>query len=153
VCGTGPVPDDLQATVAAHPWCRLAPDLSDGELAGQLAGADLFVLCTRTRAGTVACGEGFGLVLLEAQLAGTPVVAPAHGGSGDAYLPGVTGVAPVDESPSALCAALAPLLSDTRRRAEMGRAAAAWSRARFEPDSYARQVVQTLLGDPPTLAG
>jgi glycosyltransferase involved in cell wall biosynthesis len=146
VCGTGPVPDDLRATVAAHPWCRLTPDLSDHDLAARLAGADLFVLCTRTRAGTVASGEGFGLVLLEAQLAGTPVVAPAHGGSGDAYLPGITGVAPVDETPAALCAALAPLLSDERRRSELGRAAAAWSRSRFEPAAYDRQIVRTLLG-------
>jgi phosphatidyl-myo-inositol dimannoside synthase len=149
VCGSGPVPDDLRAEVAAYPWCRLMPDLSDHDLAGQLAGADLFVLCTRTRAGAGACGEGFGLVLLEAQLAGTPVIAPAHGGSSDAFLPGVTGVAPVDETPSALCAVLAPLLADAGRRAEMGRAAAAWSRARFEPATYSRQIVRALLGEEP----
>lgn len=149
VCGTGPVPDELRAAVAAHPWCRLLADLSDRDLADQLAGADLFVLCTRTRAGTAACGEGFGLVLLEAQLAGTPVVAPAHGGSGDAFLRDVTGVAPVDETPSALCAVLAPLLADASRRVELGHAAAAWSRARFEPGAYGRRVVRTLLGEAP----
>jgi glycosyltransferase involved in cell wall biosynthesis len=148
VCGRGPVPDDLRAAVAAHPWCRLAADLSDQDLAGQLGGADLFVLCTRTRAGRGACGEGFGLVLLEAQLAGTPVVAPAHGGSSDAFLPEVTGVAPVDETPVALCAVLASLLADARRRAEWGRAAAAWSRARFEPVAYGRRVVRALLDEP-----
>jgi len=150
VCGSGPVPDDLRAAVAAHPWCRLMADLSDHDLAAQLAGADLFVLCTRTSAGPGACGEGFGLVLLEAQLAGTPVVAPAHGGSSDAFLAAVTGVAPSDETPSALCAVLAPLLADAQRRAEMGRAAADWSRARFEPVGYGRHVVRSLLGEAPS---
>ena len=48
----------------------------------------------RPRCGRRAVGEGFGLVLLEAQAAGTPVIAPAYGGSREAYVEGVTGVAP-----------------------------------------------------------
>jgi phosphatidyl-myo-inositol dimannoside synthase len=155
VCGSGPVPDDLRAAVAPHPWCELAADLSDRELAGQMARAYLFVLCTRTRAGAGSCGEGFGLVLLEAQLAGTPVVAPAHGGSGDAFVPDVTGVAPMDETPQALAAVLGPLLADRRRRAELAQAAAAWARSRFEPARYGRRIIQTLLDDGalPAMAG
>ena len=47
-------------------------------------------------------GEGFGLVLLEAQAAGTPVIATAYGGSHEACIEGVTGVAPADESAEAL---------------------------------------------------
>jgi glycosyltransferase involved in cell wall biosynthesis len=146
VCGTGPVPARLAAIVARHPWCRVRADLTDTELAAQLAGADLFVLGTRTRPGAAASGEGFGLVLLEAQLAGTPVVAPAYGGSQDAYQPGITGLAPVDESPEALAAVLAALVRDPARRAGMARAAAAWSRERFEPVAYGRHMVEMLLG-------
>ncbi|NDL57651.1 glycosyltransferase family 4 protein [Phytoactinopolyspora mesophila] len=146
VCGTGPVPADLRAATLPYSWCRLAPDLSDSDLAVQLAGADLFVLCTRTQAGAVASGEGFGLVLLEAQLAGTPVIAPAHGGSDDAFLRDITGVAPVDETPQALSAVLAPLLKDGPRRARMGRAAATWSRTRFEPREYGERIIHALLG-------
>ena len=89
-------------------WCasilaaRSRPGLSDRELARQLAGADLFVLATRSRGGRHTSGEGFGLVLLEAQVAGTPVVAPAHGGSHDAYIEGITGLAPMDETAGSL---------------------------------------------------
>jgi glycosyltransferase involved in cell wall biosynthesis len=146
VCGSGPVPPGLAALVDATPFCRLGTGLSDVELARALAGAGLLVLATRTRAGGNAYGEGFGMVLMEAQLAGTPIVAPAYGGSGDAYQPGLTGVAPVDESPEALAAALRPLLDGNELRARMGRAAADWSRARFDPDAYAHHAVATLLG-------
>ncbi len=86
VCGSGQPPPDLLAHVRRYPWCTIRPGLADRELAVQLARSDLFVLATRTRSGRRPCGEGFGLVLLEAQVAGTAVVGPAHGGSPDAYL-------------------------------------------------------------------
>lgn len=145
VCGSGPVPPDLAARVAPHPWCRIEADLCDQTLAEHLAAADLFVLATRTRFGAAACGEGFGLVLLEAQLAGTPVIAPAYGGSSDAFQFGLTGLAPINESPEALASVLARLLADNQRRTEMARAAATWSRTRFEPTAHGRHVVETLL--------
>ena len=83
---------------------HLRPGLTDHDLAAQFAASDLFVLASRTRSGRRPCGEGFGLVLLEAQVAGTAVVGPAHGGSPDAYLDGVTGATPRDESAAALAA-------------------------------------------------
>ncbi|HEV7896631.1 MAG TPA: glycosyltransferase family 4 protein [Planosporangium sp.] len=148
VCGSGPVTPALRKAVAPYPWCRLRPGLTDQMLAQQLASADLFVLATRTRSGANACGEGFGLVLLEAQLAGTAVVVPAYGGSGEAFQPGITGLAPLDETPEALAAVLASLLADDQRRAEMGRAAVAWARTRFEPIAYGENLLRTLLRHP-----
>ena len=94
VCGSGDPPTSLRHLVSGYPWCVLRPNLSDNDLARELAAADLFVLATQTRSGRRAVGEGFGLVLLEAQAAGTPVIAPAFGGSRDAYIDGVTGMAP-----------------------------------------------------------
>lgn len=145
VCGSGPPPPDLTRLTRDHPWCTVRAGLADRELAGQLAAADLFVLATRTRPGRLACGEGFGLVLLEAQLAGTPVVAPAHGGAPDAYQDGVTGTAPIDETPAALADVLGPLLKDPARLGQMGRRAAAWAAGRFDPDQYAALAVARLL--------
>lgn len=146
VCGNGPVPDELAGLVAAAPSCTVLADLDDGALAEQFAAADIFVLATRTRSGSDASGEGFGLVLLEAQLAGTPVVAPAFGGSGDAFQPGLTGVAPIDESARSLADTLAILVNDEPLRRRMSEAAATWSRSRFAPDVHRRQIVQTLVG-------
>jgi glycosyltransferase involved in cell wall biosynthesis len=105
----------------------------------------LFVLASQTRIGRRAVGEGFGLVLLEAQAAGTPVVAPAHGGSREAYVEGVTGVAPSDESAEALTRTLQGLLKDPARLEWMGRQAAQWTQQAFAPERYARLAVRRLL--------
>jgi phosphatidyl-myo-inositol dimannoside synthase len=145
VGGSGEPPTDLLAHVGDYPWCRLRPGLSDLELANQLAASDLFVLATRTRSGRRPFGEGFGLVLLEAQVAGTAVVGPAHGGSPGAYLDGVTGATPRDESVAALSHVLDELLREPARLAHMGALGAAWARASFAPDRYAALAVDRLL--------
>ncbi|MGH3401403.1 MAG: glycosyltransferase family 4 protein [Streptosporangiaceae bacterium] len=145
VCGSGAVPDELQRFAGVRPGCTIRPNLPDRELARELAAADLFVLATRTRRGTHPSGEGFGLVLLEAQVAGTAVVGPAFGGSSDAYLDGVTGATPADESAEALTRTLAGLLDDPWRLAQMGKQAAEWARGYFAPELYASRVLARLL--------
>lgn len=145
VCGSGKPPDDLLTHTSALPWCSLRPGLTDHDLAAQFAASDLFVLASRARHGRRPCGEGFGLVLLEAQLAGTAVVGPALGGSLDAYLDGVTGVTPRDESAAALAQVLHDLLSQPGKLREMGLLGAQWAGKRFVPDRYAGLVVDRLL--------
>ncbi len=145
LCGSGQPTPELQRLVGEHDCCTLRAGLSDGELAGQLAMADLFVLATRTRTGRKPAGEGFGLVLLEAQVAGTAVVGPAYGGSHAAFIDGITGIAPQDESAEALTALLDSLLQDPGRLAQMGKRAAEWSRERFAPTCYATHAVAKLL--------
>jgi phosphatidyl-myo-inositol dimannoside synthase len=145
VYGSGAPPAELLRLVSEHSWCVLRPGLSDDDLARELAAADLFVLATQTRSGRGSVGEGFGLVLLEAQAAGTPVIAPAYGGSHEAYVEGVTGVAPADESAEALTRTLDDMLKDPDRLAWMGRHAAQWSRQAFAPEHYAQLAVRRLL--------
>jgi phosphatidyl-myo-inositol dimannoside synthase len=145
ICGTGEVPTELLRLVGKHQNCSLMPNLTDEDLARQFASADLFVLATRTRPGRQPSGEGFGLVLLEAQVTGTPVVAPAYGGSHDAYIHGVTGDAPIDETTSALGDVLLRLLHDPDHLARMSKHAAEWARERFAPDRYAALAVDRLL--------
>ena len=145
ICGSGNPPADLLRLVSEYSWCVLRPGLSDDDLARELAAADLFVLATQTRSGRGAVGEGFGLVLLEAQAAGTPVIAPAYGGSREAYIEGVTGVAPADESAEALTRTLHDLLKDPARLAWMGGHAAQWTRQAFAPERYAQLAVRRLL--------
>jgi glycosyltransferase involved in cell wall biosynthesis len=145
ICGTGEPPAEMMWLVAEHDWCTLRAGLSDEDLAYELAKADLFVLATRTRRGRRAQGEGFGLVLLEAQVAGTPVIVPAHGGSCGAYVEGVTGAAPTDETAGALTGVLRETLEDPARLGWMGKRAAEWARESFAPERYTQLVVRRLL--------
>jgi phosphatidylinositol alpha-1,6-mannosyltransferase len=145
ICGSGNAQGDLLRLISEYSWCVLRSGLSDDDLARELAAADLFVLATQTRKGRGSVGEGFGLVLLEAQAAGTPVIAPAHGGSREAYVEGVTGIAPVDESVEALTRTLHDLLKDSARLEWMGRQATQWTRQAFAPERYAQLAVKRLL--------
>lgn len=145
VCGSGEPSPELERLVHQYPFCTLRPGCTDQQLADQLAQADLFVLATRTRVGRSSSGEGFGLVLLEAQIAGTPVIAPAYGGSHDAYLDRITGFTPIDESAEEMAEILEQMLSNPDRLAAMGGRAAQWARECFDPDNYASQAVARLL--------
>jgi phosphatidylinositol alpha-1,6-mannosyltransferase len=145
ICGTGEAPRELRALLCRYPFCHLRVGLSDSELASQLAAADIFVLATRMRGGRKPCGEGYGMVLQEAQLAGAPVVAPAYGGSHEAFVEGLTGVAPVDEKAETLADVLRDLLDDTKRLAQMSDDAAEWAYQRLFPPRYAELVLNRLL--------
>jgi phosphatidyl-myo-inositol dimannoside synthase len=145
VCGCGEAPTELRRLLARYDWCTLLIGLSDRDLALQLASADLLILATRTRRSRHPYGEGFGMVLLEAQVAGTPVVAPAYGGSSDAFIDHVTGIAPADESADALRNILGWLLKDPAQLEHMGRQAADWARQCFAPEIYARRAVKALM--------
>ncbi|WP_230203067.1 glycosyltransferase family 4 protein [Parafrankia discariae] len=146
VAGHGPAPEDMLTLIRAHEDVIVHETPGDADLARLYAAADLFVLCTRTRPRPPYGGEGYGMVLLEAQLAGCPVVGPARGGSGDAYQDGLTGVTPRDESAEALSAVLIDLLADGPRLARLGRQAAEWAEATTRPQDYTGRVFSTLTG-------
>ena len=89
IAGRGPVTSELARAVEASDWLHLVTSPSDQELDRLYLQSDVFVLATRTGLQRGAqSGEGFGIVLVEAVLAGLPVIAPAFGGSADAYLEG-----------------------------------------------------------------
>ena len=65
-------------------------------------------------------GEGFGIVYVEAAACGRPVLASAEGGAPETILPGQTGLLVDPRSPESVARAIADLLSDSSRAAEMG---------------------------------
>ena len=85
------------------------------DLAALYPVADVCVVPSRT--------ESFGLVALEAQASGTPVVASAVGGLLDVVADGVTGYLVEDRSPRAFADRLARILSDDALRLRLGDAA------------------------------
>lgn len=91
--------------------------------------------------------ESFGLVALEAQACGTPVVATDVGGLGKAVCDGRTGLLIDGHSPADWATALEQLFDDERTRRDLGRAAALYAQgfgwqhtAELTADSYQRAV-------------
>jgi len=90
------------------------------ELTGLYAAADLVVVPSLY--------EPFGLVALEAQLAGAPVAVSDTGGLAELVQPGVTGLRFAPQSPAAIAAVVREVVADpaaARRRAEAARRRAA----------------------------
>lgn len=83
--------------------------------------------------------EPFGLVAVEAQLAGTPVAVADTGGLAELVEPGVTGVRFGCQDPAALAAAVAGLLRDPAVAARLAAAAQQRARTGFSWDEVARQ--------------
>ena len=149
LAGRGPIPEALRAMGSSRPWLQVVESPTDAELAELYRRACLFVLATRTRAGRrCAYGEGFGIVLAEAQLAGVPVVGPASGGSGDAFVDRYTGRRVSDESPGALAAVMAEMLESATVLASYGAHAADWAKLTFDPVAFGSRLEQTLFGAP-----
>lgn len=96
---------------------RFPGQVNNAELRQWYQLADLFVLPVIPVAGDV---EGFGIVLLEANLQGTPVVAARIGGIPDAVVDGETGRLVEPEDWVAMRDVLAELLRDQGLRQAMG---------------------------------
>lgn len=102
---------DLNVELGLQDVVRFVPTVSQRELADWYAAA------------TVACvpshNESFGLVAIEAQACGTPVVAARVGGLSTAVSDGVTGVLVDGHDPADYASALHPLLTDPGLRDAM----------------------------------
>jgi phosphatidylinositol alpha-1,6-mannosyltransferase len=129
--------------VAEH--VRFLGRVPDASLPELYAAVDVMVMVSRQEDDTGDV-EGFGLVLLEAQACGTPVVAGASGGMPDALVPGETGLLAPPRDPAALATALGDLLGDRDRLRRMGEAAAAHARTRTWPRTTA--IIARALGEP-----
>lgn len=90
---------------------------------------DLFVLANREVDGDI---EGFGMVLVEAQACGKPVIAGNSGGTGETMLPGETGLLVDCRNPKLIADAIIQLLEDPERGRTMGHRAAQWVRETFD---------------------
>ena len=123
-------------TTGSVPWEDLPAHYDAG---------DVFAMPCRTRRGGLEV-EGLGIVFLEASATGLPVVAGRSGGSPDAVLEGVTGVTVDGRSPAQVTDALAALLLDRDRAAQLGRAGRAWVEREWRWDVLAARLRGLLAG-------
>ncbi len=85
----------------------------DARVADQMAEFALFVLSSRT--------EGLPVTVMEAMLAGLPIIASDVGSIREEVTPGENGLLVPPDDPAALAAAIDELMADADRRAAMGR--------------------------------
>lgn len=157
VTGTGGLTADLEQQVAdrGDDAVVLAGRVPWDELPAHHAAGDVFVHPNRTRWGGLE-QEGFGVIFLEAQAVGRPVVAGGSGGAPEALVPGRTGLLVDGGDPSEVVAAVASLLGDRSTARAMGRAGRAFVEEHFDWDrivaDFHDDLAAVVAGTPPPSA-
>ena len=108
---------------------------------------DVFIMPNRRLAN--GDNEGFGLVFLEANASGLPVIAGRAGGTADAVIDGQTGLVVDGTDTEAVAAAAVALLSDDEKRRSMADRGLAFAATCGWPDRFARY--QAVLENADTL--
>lgn len=134
--------EKLAGELGVRELVRFHGEPADDELIGCYQQCDLFALPNREVNGDF---EGFGMVLVEAQACGKPVIAGASGGTSETMQAGQTGLLVPCEGPEKLAEAVSELLLDDARRQAMGRTGRQWALAQFDWASLAQQAA-TILG-------
>lgn len=122
IVGEGPLLDDLKdKTIELNIKANVtfSGRLTAEELLKAYDGCDIFVMASETD--TDGRFEGFGIVFLEANARGKPVVGTRNGGITEAIAEWQTGVITEPGDVTELAEALMRLLSDDRQREEIGK--------------------------------
>ena len=128
--GKGPNLEPLKALaneMGVSDHVLFAGYVSEEELPAFYNAADLFVMPSRQmlEAGE---WEGFGIVYLEANACGKPVIGGRSGGTGDAVVDGQSGYLVDPESPKAIAEKVIRLLQDPTQAQRMGQFGREWVR-------------------------
>jgi phosphatidylinositol alpha-1,6-mannosyltransferase len=143
--GTGPYRtalEDLAAAQGVSGRVEFSGFVPEAELAAMYAAADVFVMVSRElrQSGNV---EGFGIVFLEANAAGTAVLAGRSGGIEDAVVDGCNGLLVDPEDVGAVAAALMRLLEDGDLRARLAAQGMERVKREFDRELRARTLWET----------
>jgi phosphatidylinositol alpha-1,6-mannosyltransferase len=140
VVGSGEERESLErlaAELRVESSVQFLDELSDDELIECYQQCDLFALPNREIGGDI---EGIGIVLLEAQSVGKPVIAGASGGTRETMRIPHTGLVVPCEGPEELTREIASMLQDPPRLERMGREGREWITATFDLQIRSRQM-------------
>ncbi len=135
----GDGPDHARLDSLLRDTCCVLRDVSDDERDIWYAAADVFALPVRDEKDDA---EGFGIVFLEAAMAGLPVVAGRTGGVGEAVVDGKTGVLVDGSDVDQVKDAIQGLLEDPVKAKRMGDAGRARVLEEFQWADRAKLVEQ-----------
>jgi phosphatidyl-myo-inositol dimannoside synthase len=119
--------------------------VSDARLAALYRRCDVFVLPSRGQEqnGQVG-GEGFGLVYVEAAIAGKPVIASRSGGAAEAVVDGRTGFLVDPTSSEEIADAAIAILCDAEVSSRMGLEGQKWAYEKFSEKALARRLAELM---------
>jgi len=120
---------------------QFAGELTDDQMLACYQDCDLFALPNRRVKND---DEGFGMVLLEAQSCGKPVLAGDSGGTRETMLLGETGVIADCTNPESLAESVVELLQDTSRLKQMGLNGRKFMEKSFSWTELAHQAMERL---------
>ena len=147
IVGDGDDREYLEQLIVKHDVAdhvQMLGEIDDERMIPCYQQCDLFALPNRDVDGDF---EGFGMVLLEAQACGRPVLAGDSGGTAETMRVGETGrIVPCEHS-DPLADAVVELLGDAELRQQMGRAARDWVAERFGWESLSRQAEALFFGN------
>jgi phosphatidylinositol alpha-1,6-mannosyltransferase len=152
IVGDGPQAEALRGLVAREglgDHVQFLGESTDDELLRCYQQCDLFVLPNRQIGQDI---EGFGMVLLEAQACGKPVVAGESGGTAETMRVAETGRVVDADDPRELAEVVVDLLSDRDRLDRVGSAARRWAVERFDWESLGRMALRAFDGMVPNQA-
>ena len=152
--GEGPLHDDLAAKAVGLDGVVMPGRVAWDDLPAAHAALDVFAMPCRTRLRGLDV-EGLGIVYLEAQASGVPVVAGRSGGAPETVLEGRTGTVVDGRDVAAVAAAVVGLLDDPLRRVAWGAAGRAHAEQQWGWDTIAerfRAVLDGVVGGGPAVA-
>lgn len=138
IVGTGPEEANLRRLTAEwnlERWVQFAGFVTSHDLPDYYRACNVFVLPNFDDRGDQ---EGFGIVFLEANACGKPVIGARSGGTSESVLDGVTGLLVPPQDPAELASALGALLGDEDRRERLGRQGLRRTQTDFSWESRAR---------------
>jgi phosphatidylinositol alpha-1,6-mannosyltransferase len=127
---------ELVAQECLQPHVQFLGEVDDALLIRCYQQCDMFVLPNRQEGRDF---EGFGMVLLEAQACGKPVIAGASGGTAETMRIPETGRVIPCEGPDKLAHLVIEMLADRQRLSRMGAAARRWAVEQFDWSNLARK--------------
>jgi phosphatidylinositol alpha-1,6-mannosyltransferase len=142
IAGDGPDRDRLRRLARAHgvaDHVLFTGPMTPDEVPAHHAAVDVSALPCRTLGGGLDV-EGLGIVLLEAQASGVPVVAGRSGGAPETVRPGETGRLVDGRDRADVADTLADLLIDPDTGRAMGEAGRRWMRADWTWDARAARL-------------
>ncbi|MBI4051389.1 MAG: glycosyltransferase family 4 protein [Elusimicrobia bacterium] len=146
VVGDGPMRESLESRVRSlelQDKVRLEGFMDEERIVEYYAASDIFVLVSDT---SEVDAEGFGVVYLEAQAMGLPVVAGNTGGAPEAVKEGETAFLVSSQKIEQIQDALDVLIQDRSRRGEMGAKGKIWVRENFDSKEQASRLWNLLQG-------